>query len=232
MRHVVWDWNGTLLDDFGLNVVAVDESCRSIGGGGVTETDYRDHYTRPVTLFYERLLGRPLAEGEWDRLDAAYHAAYRRGLEQATLTPRVEEALRLAAGAGLTQSLLSMWEHDELLRLVRAFGLSPWFVRVDGQPGHGSATKLEYLDAHLQGLDRQLGPLRRDEVLMVGDTFDDADAAARLGLRCVLVEHGPHHAAALRAAGHTVVASVVDALAAAGVPTAAAADVVGADRPA
>jgi len=68
VRHVVWDGNGTLLDDFALNVSAVGESCASVGGGPVTADRHRTHFTRPISVFYERLLGRPIGEGEWDRL--------------------------------------------------------------------------------------------------------------------------------------------------------------------
>jgi phosphoglycolate phosphatase-like HAD superfamily hydrolase len=92
VRHVVWDWDGTLFDDFDANVAAVAEVCDAAGGPVVTAGVYRRHFVRPVTVFYERLLGRPLAPGEWDRLNAGDFAA-----------------------SGMSQSLLSMWEHDELL---------------------------------------------------------------------------------------------------------------------
>jgi phosphoglycolate phosphatase-like HAD superfamily hydrolase len=213
VRHVVWDWNGTLLDDFALNVWAVGESCASVGGGPVTADRYRSHFTRPISVFYERLLGRPLGEGEWDHLNAAYFAAYRRRLASLRLLPGAEEALVAAEAAGRSQSLLSMWEHEELVELVVRFGIDRFFVRVDGQPAQGGGTKREFLARHLRHVDTALGGLARDEVLMVGDSLDDAEAASAAGLRCVLVASGPHYADALATTGLTVVPSPVEALA-------------------
>jgi phosphoglycolate phosphatase-like HAD superfamily hydrolase len=213
VRHVVWDWNGTLLDDFALNVAAVGESCASAGGRPVTADRYRTHFTRPIPVFYERLLGRPLGQGEWDRLNTAYFAAYRRRLGSLRLLPGAEQALAAAEAAGRSQSLLSMWEHEELVELVVRFGIDRFFVRVDGQPAQGGGTKREFLARHLRHVDTALGGLARDEVLMVGDSLDDAEAASAAGVRCVLVASGPHHADALTTTGLTVVPSPVEALA-------------------
>ena len=76
IRHVVWDWNGTLFDDFHLVIEAVNAGIAPIGIGPITADDYRTHYTRPVKLFYERLAGRPISEAEWRDLDGRFHGAY------------------------------------------------------------------------------------------------------------------------------------------------------------
>jgi phosphoglycolate phosphatase-like HAD superfamily hydrolase len=215
VRHVVWDWNGTLFDDFDATVAAVAEVCDAAGGPVVTADVYRRHFVRPVTAFYERLFGRPLEPGEWDRLNEGYFAAYRRRLASLRLVTGAEEALATVAASGRSQSLLSMWEHDELLRLVRGFGIDRHFVRVDGQRGTGGDTKEASLSRHVARVDALVGPLDGDEVLVVGDSLDDARSAAALGLRCVLVAGGPEHPEALRATGVAVVPTLAEAVGAA-----------------
>ena len=210
VRHVVWDWNGTLLDDFHLNVAAVAEACQIADGPVVTADEYRRHFTRPITVFYERLLGHPLADGDWDRLNAGYLAAYRRRLDELGLVAGAQEALAAVEAAGLSQSLLSMWEHDELVRLVGVFGLDQYFVRVDGQPGPGGGSKRDFLSRHLRYVEASVSPLAADDVLVVGDSLDDAEAAAALDLQCVLVAGGPDPPEALAATGLPVLPSVVD----------------------
>jgi phosphoglycolate phosphatase-like HAD superfamily hydrolase len=199
--HVVWDWNGTLFDDFALNVEAVATSCASVGGPAVSAARYREHYTRPITTFYERLLGRPLRQGEWERLDEQYHQAYRQGLDRCGLVEGAETALHVAAERGWTQSLLSMFLHEDLVTLVERFGLSRWFVRVDGQPAAAPDTKAASLRRHLEALDVV-------RAVMIGD----AEAAATVGIPCILVEHGPHPRSALEATGAPVVSSPVAAV--------------------
>ena len=67
MRHVIWDWNGTLVDDLPIVVDAVNASLAGIGAGPIVADDYRDHYTRPVRVFYDRLLGRAVTDAAHSR---------------------------------------------------------------------------------------------------------------------------------------------------------------------
>lgn len=212
VRHVVWDWNGTLYDDFAVNVAAVSESCRSVGGKPVDEERYRRCYTRPITEFYERLLGRRLAPGEWDALDRCYFAAYWRQRQSCRLVQGAIEALAVVADRGLTQSLLSMWDHADLLDLVAAFELHRWFAVVQGQPRSGPAGKQTSLTRHLKTLTSKVGQMTPDDVVAIGDSLDDAAAARAVGITCVLVEHGPHHPADLVEAGVPVVRTVLEAV--------------------
>ena len=58
MIHVVWDWNGTLVEDLPIVVESVNAALDAIGEVPITEDDYRAYFTRPVGQFYERLLER------------------------------------------------------------------------------------------------------------------------------------------------------------------------------
>src|SRR5918994_175906 len=74
--HLVWDWNGTLLDDLGIVVEAVNHSTAAFGLNPITANDYRDHYTRPVRDFYDRLFGRTIDDDGWLLLNYGYHDTY------------------------------------------------------------------------------------------------------------------------------------------------------------
>lgn len=220
MRHVIWDWNGTLFDDLHLVVEAVNRGLATRGVGPITLDDYRDHYTRPVVDFYVRLLGRPVDEAEWRHLDEVFHRAYAATLQHARLAPDAEEALRSAERAGVTQSLLSMFPHDELVPLVQKLGIDRYLSRIDGLRGATGSRKVGYLEDHMAELIGELpGEVRPAEVLVVGDTPDDAEAAAQVGARCVLYESGSHHRRDLEATGAPVADSLVQALHLGGVLT-------------
>ena len=49
--HVVWDWNGTLLDDLPIVLASVNVGIEPYRSTPVTLDDYRTHYTRPVKRF-------------------------------------------------------------------------------------------------------------------------------------------------------------------------------------
>ena len=213
MRHIVWDWNGTLLDDLAVVVAAVNDTLATVGRRPITIEEYGANYTRPVLLFYERLLGRVVEESEWLGFDEAFHMSYRRRVGKAGLAADALDSLEAAREAGLSQSLLSMYWHDELIPQVDRFDLARFLVRVDGLRGAPGDRKQGYLEDHLRAVEQNLGSrLDPSEVLVIGDALDDAAAAASLGLECVLYNGGAHPKEQLIGAGVPVVDSLVEAL--------------------
>ena len=64
--HIVWDWNGTLFDDLDVVVRSVNHGLEGFGAIPIDLDGYRSHYTRPVKLFYDRLIGREITAGGVD----------------------------------------------------------------------------------------------------------------------------------------------------------------------
>lgn len=209
MRHVVWDWNGTLLEDLDLVIDSVNVAISHLGAGPITADDYRRFYTRPVNVFYERMLGRPISTDEWQFLDSTFHETYNDGLAAANLAPGAADALQMVAARGGTQSLLSMFTHDELVAVVASFGLNDRLVRIDGLNGEGGVTKHASMARHLAELmAHPTTPFEASAYVIVGDALDDAAAASANGVACILYDSGSHHHADLTATGYPVVDSL------------------------
>ena len=205
MKHLVWDWNGTLLDDLTLVVAATNASLAGAGGPSVTAEEHRRDFRRPIADYYTYVLGRPLAEGEFAQLDKAFHDAYRSGLPAATLAVDAIEAIGAWRG---TQSLLSMFFHDELVPAVTTRGLLAYLSRVDGlRDTMGGGPKAPHLRAHLTALG-----LRGEDCVLIGDSVDDAHAAEEVGARSVLYVGGFTHEDTLRATGRPVATTLVQAV--------------------
>ena len=174
--HIVWDWNGTLFDDLDVVVQSVNHGLEGFGAMPIDLDGYRSHYTRPVKLFYDRLIGRVISADEWIAVDRVFHDAYRAALDQARLTADAAEALTTVASGGHTQSLLSMFPHRDLIPLVERLGISEFFDRIDGlSEGSPGDLKAGYLERHLRNLIAGEDP---GSVVVIGDTPDDAIAAS------------------------------------------------------
>jgi phosphoglycolate phosphatase-like HAD superfamily hydrolase len=208
VRHLVWDWNGTLFDDHVAVVAAINDALALLRLSPIDSETFRTHYTRPVERFYEQVAGRPIEPGEWRTLDDGYHGSYGAWVERLELTPDALVALEAAEAAGLTQSLLSMWRHEDLVALVERLGIGRFFRRVDGLRVAGGGSKTEHLVAHLDALEVQPAA-----ALLVGDSLDDLAAARAVGAGCVLYDGGTHHRHALEATGVPVVDTLTDAVA-------------------
>lgn len=206
MAHLVWDWNGTLLDDVALVVAATNATFVRLGGREVTVEEHRRHFARPVAAYYARILGRPVDDEEFAALDEAFHVAYRAGLDACGLATDAREAM---AAWGGTQSLLSMYFHDDLVELVRRYGLGGALERVDGRRALvDGGSKAPYLAAHLAAIGAAPG-----NTVLVGDTDDDAEAARAVGAAVVLYAGGITDEARLRATGAPVAATLLEAVA-------------------
>jgi phosphoglycolate phosphatase-like HAD superfamily hydrolase len=209
VKHIVWDWNGTILDDNDAVVRAVNQVCARFDRDPVDLDFWRSIYRRPLTDCYGDLLGRPVSASDWALIDRIYHHEYDVLLDTCRLATGVPDELRRWQAGGRAQSLLSMWFHDRLVLLVDEYALTDLFARIDGlRAVVGGGSKTEHLAAHLaaQGL-------AGADVLVIGDVTDDADAAAHVGAQCVLVTTGMMSRAQLATRGVPVVDSIAQALA-------------------
>jgi phosphoglycolate phosphatase-like HAD superfamily hydrolase len=204
--HLVWDWNGTLLDDFSLVVSSTNEAFTAVGGRMVEADEHRSRFRRPVAEFYAEILERAVDEEEFGKLDRIFHDAYRLGLTDMRLAADAQAALTSWPG---TQSLLSMWFHDELVPAVETYGLHGVFTRIDGlRTEVGGYLKAGHLAEHLAGLG-----VSGDQVVLIGDSLDDGAAADSVGAAAVLFTGGFTDATRLRASGRPVADSLVEAVA-------------------
>jgi phosphoglycolate phosphatase-like HAD superfamily hydrolase len=203
--HLVWDWNGTLLDDLTLVVSSTNAAFAAIGGPEVDAESHRRQFRRPVAEYYGEVLGRVVDRHEFERLDEVFHAAYRVGLTTCSLAADATAAVKAWRGS---QSLLSMWFHDELVPAVEGYGLTGLFARIDGlQAAVGGGFKSGHLARHLA----ELG-VDGERVVLIGDSLDDAHAAESVGGLAVLYTGGFTDPVRLRASGYPVADTLLGAV--------------------
>ncbi len=212
-RHIVWDWNGTLFDDQHVVVAATNASLAAVGVDvTVTADRYKDLYRRPMEEFYTELTGRPIPDGKWPVLDAAFADYYLSHMRECGLSADALNAMDSWSPRG--QSLLSMFGHEELIQLTGEFELHPRFGRIDGRPKDPDfGPKAKYLVKHLEhlcALDPQLTP---DRIALIGDCVDDAHAAFHVGATAVLYTGGSSSRSVLEQAGVPVVDTLSEAVA-------------------
>ncbi|MGI8647475.1 MAG: phosphatase [Acidimicrobiales bacterium] len=232
--HLIWDWNGTLLNDADAVLEATNDALAqfhlgaagAISGlkekqispvvGPLTVTEYRAAFTRPLQRFYANIFGREITEDEFVQLEQLFHAAYLKRCAPSVLNQGARGVLGSWQQAGCTQSLLSLWPNDELLTLAAQLELTDFFIRIDGRRGLNAGCKAAPLRQHLAALAAQT--IEAEHVVLIGDALDDAAAATAAGVRCVLFAGGAHEVAELVATGHPVAHTLAQAVAIASDP--------------
>jgi phosphoglycolate phosphatase-like HAD superfamily hydrolase len=194
--HIVWDWNGTLLDDLEIVVESLNVGTAEFGVAPIDADGYRDHFTRPVRAFYDSLFGRAVSDMEWAYLNKTFHDEYYERVHRAPLTVGAVDAVDRVSSMGWSQSLLSMSIHDQLLGAVTARGIADRFTLIDGLTVPTGGLKSQLLGTHVDSLGHD-----PSGVLLIGDTPDDAVAARQVGAGVILFDGGSHHLWTLKAIG-------------------------------
>lgn len=198
-RHIVWDWNGTLLDDVDYSIACMNGLLDRRGLPRLDRARYHALFDFPVRDYYYRLGFDPVRD-PFEQLSVEFISAYDARRWDCRLHAAATDVLAAVAHTGATQSILSAYRQETLHEIVGHFGLTRHFIRLTG---------LDNIFAHSKaGLGRawlaELG-LPPAQVLLIGDTLHDLDVAQHMGVDCVLVAAGHHPAARLRARHDRVV---------------------------
>jgi len=194
-RHVIWDWNGTLSDDVALSAELCSAELRARGLAALSVADYRLRFRHPVRSFYEAL-GLDLTLNPYQELADSFHEKYLARFPECVLFQDARAALAAFAGWGMTQSILSALPHVILEQSVRHLGIAHFFTHVRGLDSNKADSKVENARAWMAEQD-----LTPDQVLLIGDTDHDVEAARALDVDCMLISRGYQDAAVLIACG-------------------------------
>ena len=183
--YLLWDWNGTLLDDVAAEVASLNSMLVRRGRNPVTLDFFRENFSFPARRFYE-LVGMNVPDGEWEALAREYHETYH--AQRYALNGDAIAALEFAAAECPGQSVISALHQRYLDLETRRFGVAGYMDRVYGVDNLDGGSKLDR--AHeLLG---ELGSSRRGGFVLIGDSVHDHEVAEALGIGCVLFSGGSH----------------------------------------
>ncbi len=201
---LVWDWNGTLLDDTQASVDALNVQLVQRGLSPITLAFYREHFSFPVRPFYA-LCGMDLEHEDWDALAQGYHDAYH--AQPTALNEEAVAALTLARESGVRQIIVSALRQDYLDAATERFGIRGFFDAVVGSDNLDGASKLDHARAFFARAASD-HPELKPPFVCIGDSFHDKEMADALGARCILFGGGSHAPARLAAVDTTVITLV------------------------
>ncbi len=203
---VVWDWNGTLLDDAWLCRDIMNEQLVSRGLPALSMERYGAIFGFPVKTYYERA-GFDFSSEPFEIPAREFIAVYEARRHEAALRDGGVGMLKRLHDAGMRQHLLSAYSHDSLSTIVAAHGLTGFFTTLVGIPDVFAASKLQ------RGLElAEAIAAPGHSALLIGDTDHDCEVAAEMGIDCVLVSAGHQSPERLRACGVPVLQSLEELL--------------------
>ena len=106
IKHIIWDWNGTLLDDLWLSIKAINIVLKRYSLPEITEEKYLDILTFPVVNYYE-LLGFDFNKHHFEVVGTEFIEEYTRFQKKPKLHHGARELMSEISNRGITQSLVS-----------------------------------------------------------------------------------------------------------------------------
>lgn len=191
-QHIIWDWNGTLMNDAWLCVEVLNSLLEKRKLPTTTVEDYRVAFDFPVIGYYQKL-GFDFVHDPFEKVSHEYIAEYNRRRLECALHEGTEELLLELQDRGVSHSILSAYQRDTLKEIIAHYQLDHHFLGLNGLEDIYARSKV---DLGLRWV-AQL-PYERSQILMIGDTAHDYEVATALGVSCVLLEHGHHASAKLR----------------------------------
>ena len=183
-KHVIWDWNGTLLNDTDIVLEALNEQLSEAGFPSLDYERYRKIFGFPVQGFYERL-GFDFEQHCFVTANTNFQKKYGRRLHRAKLHNGTKALLERTFKKAKTQTVLSAAEQTHLEDALRQFGIAHLFHHIFGQDNIEAKSKVKRGLELLRKLDA-----KPSQTILIGDTDHDLEVGEALGIDVLLVGDG------------------------------------------
>ena len=206
VTHLLWDWNGTLLNDRDICVDIINELLQKRGLEILTKEKYQHIFTFPVKDYYEAA-GFNFQEVPFEEVAVEFMDLYRVKIPSANIFPEVFNVLKVFQERGYKQYIISAMEHEFLVQTLKDKKLLDFF---DGISGINNDLANGKTDMALRFVNEmKIEPI---SAVFIGDTLHDMEVAKAIGTSCLLVASGHQSFERLNTNGNLVVESLTGIL--------------------
>lgn len=182
-KNIIWDWNGTILNDTPVAFEATNILLKRYGYPTITLEYYRDNIDTPIVNFYSKIFN--LNKHDMQMLDDEWGILYNQLSDKIKLHADVEEMLSTFANNNLYQIILSAFKTNEITKYARKFSIEHYFEDILGTQNIVMESKTFRGTRYMQ--EHGFAP---EHTLYIGDTVHDFDTACGLGVDCILFSGG------------------------------------------
>jgi phosphoglycolate phosphatase len=183
-KHIIWDWNGTLLDDKWLCIESINSLLLARNLPPIDENIYHRIFRFPVRDYYQDA-GFDFQVEPFEIPALEFIRLYDAKKKECRLQDGALRILETFARLGFTQYLLSASETGALLEMTHHFGIAHYFDIIKGLDNHYAHGKGDLGKELLAEINAPA-----DSIVMIGDTCHDKEVADLLGVSAILCTGG------------------------------------------
>ena len=198
---IIWDWNGTLIDDVGISLECINFLLKKNQLATITRQYYQEIFTFPVKNYYQTL-GFDFDQIPFTKLADQFIHEYKKRMYGTILYPYAKDVLEYMQQMGAKQFVISAMEVGKLKQAIENKGISHYFKEILGLNNNFAKGKIELVKEFAKNRKEMLNS---SNVWMIGDTEHDFYIANELKWNSILVSQGHHSHSRLSAISDKVV---------------------------
>ena len=206
IKHIIWDWNGTLINDAWLFVELMNEELKKRSLPLINIKKYRQEFTFPVKKYYENL-GFNFKKEDFKKVGYHFIQSFIKRRFEASLFKNSKKILHQINRLGISQTIISAQENQLLNETIIYYKIEHYFKAISGIAHYYADSKIEIATQQ-----RTLINCKDNEILMVGDSMHDYEVATKLNLKCILFSGGHYEKNRLLKANCIIIDDVLDVM--------------------
>ncbi|MBQ8836998.1 MAG: HAD family hydrolase [Clostridia bacterium] len=199
--HIIWDFNGTILNDVQTGIDAVNVLLERYGKKKIeTVREYRAAFGFPVIDYYDKI---GLERENFQKYAPEWVTEYNLREPNAPIFDGIVETMEYFKANGYPQYLLSATESKMLLGQITRLGIEKYFDEIIGQSSIEAHGKV---GAAIRFIER----VKPKKALFIGDSLHDFEVAQAIGANCVLLAWGHQSRERLETTGCKIFDNITD----------------------
>ncbi len=182
-KCVLWDWNGTLVDDVIPSLYAVNQILTDRGMQPITLSRYHSYIDTPIVRFYEHFFD--LGSTDFSVIAYEFKSNYKRFMESGGLFANTVPVLSRLRSLGVRQYIVSAERQETITGYLDKYGIAAYFSGVCGACTDFAESKTERGKRFFAGIGES-----PSDCLFVGDTLHDYEVAGAIGTDCAIIARG------------------------------------------
>tara|TARA_Y100000996_G_scaffold411044_1_gene394473 strand:+ start:354 stop:998 length:645 start_codon:yes stop_codon:yes gene_type:complete len=181
---IVWDWNGTIVNDAWVFVDVMNFFLKMKGLPKTSLDDYKKNFGFPIQNYW-KTLGFKFNNKEFNLLNKSFIEEYQKRIFLPKLQPGIVDLIKKINRLKIKQFVLSASENSLLHKSVGFYKINSLFEDVVGVDNLNAVGKISLAKVLFKK-----NNLHLNKTLVIGDTKYDLDVAQALGCSALLVSYG------------------------------------------
>lgn len=182
-KCVVWDWNGTIIDDIQASLLSVNDMLIRRDLPIINLQQYHSYLDTPIYKFYEHIFN--LDEIPFDVIQKEFNEGYNKHIKVNPLNTGATDIMKLLKNNGVKQLIVSSSHQCIVETGAEKLGVSRFMECISGSNDNFVGSKVERAISVISKITQDYS-----QVVVIGDTLHDCQLANEIGADCILLSTG------------------------------------------